>query len=211
MNLVLIGPQGSGKGTIAKKISNDFHWPHISVGDLFRDGARDGDEEAIYAKENFIDKGMLVPDEITVKILKNRISKNDCKNGFILDGFPRSLDQGKSLEKIAKVDFVLLIDIPYSTAIERILTRKVCSSCGEIYNTSSYKFATCKKCGSPLYQRDDDKLESIKRRLEVYDKQTAPLIDFYSDKLHKVDGTGSPEDTYEVVKTLLEKEAKVEQ
>ena len=210
MNLILMGPQGSGKGTLAKNIIKDFNIPHISIGDLFRDGIKAKDKEALYAK-TFMDKGVLVPDEITLKILKNRLSKNDCKSGFILDGFPRSLDQGKSLEKIINIDKVILLDIPYSVAIERMLTRRVCSSCGEIYNTSSYKFATCQKCGSPLCQRDDDKLESIKHRLEVYEKQPAPLIDFYSDKLYKVNSLGSPAETYEVVKTFLKNGGKVEQ
>lgn len=210
MNLIVMGPQGSGKGTLAKVLSKEFNWPHISVGDLFRDGIQNGDKEALFAK-TFIDKGVLVPDEVTIKILKNRVDNKDCQNGLILDGFPRSVDQGKSLEKIINIDAVILIDVPRSIAIERMLTRRICSSCGEIYNTSSYKSATCQKCGSPLCQRDDDKLESIKRRLEVYERQTAPLIDFYSEKLYKVDGTGSPEDTYKAVKTFLENGGKVEQ
>ena len=202
MKIVLLGPQGSGKGTLAKMIVKEFDVPHISVGDLFRDYISRKEEIGLYAK-TFMDRGELVPDEVTVKMLGDRLGKNDCKNGFILDGFPRTIAQGKSLEKIVDIDGVILLDLPYSTAVERLVTRRVCSSCGEIYNIRSYDKNVCQKCGAPLYQRDDDKLEAIKNRLEVYDRELTPLINFYSGKLHRFDGSGSPDEVYAKVKTFL--------
>ena len=203
MKIVLLGPQGSGKGTLAKQIARDYKLPHISLGDLFRESISRKEEMGLYAK-TFMDRGVLVPDEVTVKLLKDRLSKADCKNGFILDAFPRSLDQGKALEKVVDIDGVIILDLPYSVAVERLVTRRVCSSCGEIYNIRSYPDSTCKKCGAPLYQRDDDKLEAIKNRLEVYDRELTPLINFYSGKLHRFDGSGSPDEVYAKVKLFLD-------
>ena len=204
MRIVLLGPQGSGKGTLAKQIVRDYKLPHISVGDLFRDYISRGEKIGLYAK-TFMDKGMLVPDEVTVKMLADRLSKTDCKNGFILDGFPRTIDQGKALKKIVDIDGVILLDLPYSTAVERLISRRVCKDCGEIYNTHRYSKNTCQKCGAPLVQRDDDKPDAIRNRLEVYDREVTPLINFYSDKLHRFDGSGSPDEVYAKVKTFLDK------
>lgn len=203
MNLILLGAPGAGKGTLAKKIVKDYHIPQVSTGDILRENIKNETPVGKLAKE-FIDKGQLVPDEVVIELLKNRLSQDDCKKGFILDGFPRTITQGKSLENIANIDGVILIDLPFNIIEERIVTRRVCSSCGEIYSTSSYDKNDCKKCGAPLYQRDDDKLETVRNRLEVYDRQTAPLINFYSDRVYRLDGSGSPEDVYARAKTFLD-------
>lgn len=203
MNIILLGAPGSGKGTQAKLIVKDFGIPQISTGDLLRENINNKTQIGLLAKQ-YIEKGQLVPDEIVIDILKERLKKADCKKGFILDGFPRTVVQGKSLEEFAVIDGVILIDLPFNVIEDRIVTRRVCSSCGEIYSTSSYDKDVCKKCGSPLYQRSDDKLETVRSRLEVYDRQTTPLINFYSDRVFKVDGVGSPEQVYARVKTFLE-------
>lgn len=202
MKIILLGAPGSGKGTLAKFIVRDFDIPQISTGDLLRDNIKRQTETGLLAK-SYIDKGMLVPDEVVINLLKERLKNQDCKKGFILDGFPRTIAQGKSLEDLAVIDGVILIDLPFKIIEERVVSRRVCTSCGEIYNTASYDKNVCKKCGSPLYQRDDDKLETVRNRLEVYDRQTAPLINFYSDRVYKLDGNGSPEEVYARVKTFL--------
>ena len=153
--------------------------------------------------KQYIDKGELVPDSVTVKMLEERIQKDDCKNGVIFDGFPRTIEQAKMLDKIAKVDAVIDLDVPFDIIRRRCLGRRVCSKCGEIYNTSTYSKNTCEKCGSPLFQRDDDNLETVNNRLEVYKKMTAPLINFYADRLFTVDGSQTPKTVFESVKNFL--------
>lgn len=204
MKLILLGAPGSGKGTLAKKIVEEFGIIQISTGDIFRENIKNKTDIGLLAK-SYIDKGQLVPDEVVIKLVEERLKQKDCSNGFILDGFPRTIAQGKSLEKIAKIDGVILIDLPFNIIEDRIVTRRVCSSCGEIYNTTSYEKNACKKCGAPLYQRDDDKLETVRNRLEVYDREVTPLINFYSGKLFKLDGVGSPDEVYERVKPFLRK------
>jgi len=203
MNIILLGAPFSGKGTVARKIVDDFGLIQISTGDLFRENIKNGTEVGLLAK-TYMDKGELVPDSVTISMLKERISREDCKNGFILDGFPRSIPQAQELEKIAKIDAVIALDVPFDEIRRRCLGRRVCSKCGEIYNTSTYSESTCAKCGSPLFQRDDDNLETLNNRLEVYEKMTAPLINFYADRLNVVDGSVSPEATHMSVKKLLE-------
>ncbi len=202
MNLILLGAPGSGKGTLAKNIQAEFGLIQISTGDLLRQ-AMSVESEISDKLKSYMSKGELVPDELVLEILQERISQDDCKYGFILDGFPRTVPQAEALKNIAVIDGVILIDLPFDVIEQRIAGRRICTSCGEIYNTSSYDKLSCKKCGAPLYQRDDDKLETVKVRLEVYEKSTAPLIDFYSDKLYKVNASGSPEDTYKAAKTFL--------
>ncbi len=202
MNIIIMGAQFSGKGTLARKIVADFGFAHVSTGDLFRENIKNGTEVGLLAKK-YIDAGQLVPDSVTISMLKQRISQDDCQKGVILDGFPRNLQQGKTLEKLMKIDAVILIDVTFDEVRRRCLGRRTCSKCGEIYNTSSYSKDTCKLCGSPLFQRDDDTLEAINRRLEVYQEMTTPLIDFYKDKLFVVDGNTSPEATYAPVKEFL--------
>ena len=202
MNLIMLGAPGSGKGTMAKLIAKDFALPHISTGDIFRENIKNQTEIGKQAKA-IIDRGELVPDEITIKIVENRLKEDDCKDGFILDGFPRNLTQAKALENFAKIDRVILLDVPNEEIERRMSGRRTCKDCGEIYNTETYDKTTCAKCGGELYQRDDDKLETVRNRLEVYEKQTAPLIDFYQDKIFRAEGKDTPQETYEPVKIEL--------
>lgn len=202
MNIILLGAPFSGKGTLAKQLEKNFGLKQLSTGDLLRENIANKAPVGLKAKK-FMDKGSLVPDEIVVEMISQRIKQKDCKRGVILDGFPRTVSQAKSLEKIAKIDTVILLDVSKKTLLSRVSGRRVCSGCGEIYNTNSYKKLSCSKCGAPLYQRDDDKLETVEHRLEVYESQTAPLIDFYAEKLCKVSGEKSPEDTYCAVKKHL--------
>ena len=202
MNLIMLGAPGSGKGTMAKLIAKDFELPHISTGDIFRENIKNQTEIGKQAKA-IMDKGELVPDEITIKIEENRLKEDVCKDGFILDGFPRNLIQARALEKFAKIDRVILLDVPNEEIERRIAGRRACRDCGEIYNTETYDKTTCAKCGRELYQRDDDKLETVRNRLEVYEKQTAPLIDFYQDKIFRAEGKDTPQETYEPVKIEL--------
>ena len=195
MNIILLGAPGSGKGTLAKNIVNGFKIPQISTGDILRANIQFGTLLGKKAKA-YMDRGELVPDELVIDILKQRLEEKDCSKGFILDGFPRTINQAKALEKIAKIDNVILVELPFEVIESRVVNRRICTACGEIFDISVYGSDTCNKCGAPLYQRDDDKLETVRNRPEVYEKQTAPLINFYSDKLHKVNSLGSPEDTY---------------
>lgn len=202
MNIILLGAPFSGKGTLARLLKNEFNMAHISTGDLFRENIKNGTEVGLLAKE-YIDKGQLVPDSVTIEMLKQRILLDDCQEGFILDGFPRTIAQAEELENIADIGAVINLDVPFDTIRRRCLGRRVCSKCGEIYNTASYDKPTCKLCTSPLYQRDDDNLETVNHRLEVYEKQTAPLINFYADRLFVVKGGETPEETYKPVKNFL--------
>ena len=204
MNIILLGAPGSGKGTLAKSITKDFNIPQISTGDLFRAIVKENNPLARQIKE-IMASGALVPDELTVELVKKRIAQEDCKNGFILDGFPRTVAQGEALEKLTHIDSVILVDLPFDKIIERLSSRRTCSSCGEIYNIQTHSSNICDKCQGELIQRDDDKPQTIKRRLEVYENSTAPLIDFYSERLFKVSSDASPEDTYRPVKAFLEK------
>lgn len=205
MKLILLGPQGSGKGTLAKSISKEFDLPHISTGDIFRASIAKREPLGVLA-EKYINQGMLVPLDLTLKILKDRISQPDCQKGFVLDGFPRSMDQAKALSDITDIDAVIHVDLPIEQCIARLQARRQCSVCGDIDSTLYPGYTgNCRKCGAKLFQRDDDKPEAIKTRLEVYEKTTTPLINFYGDRLFTVSNTGSPEETYKSVKTFLKK------
>ena len=204
MRIILLGAPGSGKGTLAKKISRDFDIPQISTGDLFRAIVKESSPLAKKVK-SIMSSGGLVPDEITVELVKERISKSDCKKGFILDGFPRTIAQAEALEKISQIDSVILVELANEIIIDRLSSRRTCRSCGEIYSVQDNPENVCKKCSTPLIQRDDDKPETIKHRLEVYEANTSPLINFYSDRLFKVSSAGSPDQTYMPVKAFLEK------
>ncbi|MBQ8909164.1 MAG: adenylate kinase [Clostridia bacterium] len=203
MKIILLGAPGSGKGTLANQIIKDFDIPQISTGQLFRNAIKDRTELGIKI-ESTMASGSLVPDEITIAVLQERLKETDCKNGFILDGFPRNIAQAKALEDITKIDAIIFLDVDEQTVISRLSTRRTCPSCGGIYNTNSYAGSCCEKCGAKLIQRDDDKPESIKNRLEVYENMTSPLINFYGEKLFKVFAGGSPEETYRLVKTYLD-------
>ncbi len=184
MKLVFIGPPGVGKGTYASRLSKIYSIPHISTGDIFREEIKKETELGRKIK-NFVEKGELVPDDIVIETIKKRLSEKDCEKGFILDGFPRTLEQAKALDNIVNLDLVLNFVAPDDIIIERISGRRICSQCGAIYHI---KFnppkvpGVCDRCGSRLIQRKDDRPEVIKRRLEVYKKQFKPIIDYYKEK-----------------------------
>ena len=184
MNLIFLGPPGVGKGTIAKEISKEKGIPQISTGDLLRAAVKEGSQLGKKAKE-YMDTGKLVPDSLVIGLLKDRISKDDCKDGFILDGFPRTIPQAEALEGEVNIDKVLNFKASDKTVISRISGRRTCRKCNAIYHVKNIPpkvKGICDKCGGELFQRDDDKEETVKKRLDTYKQQTAPLIDFYKEK-----------------------------
>lgn len=197
MNLVLMGLPGAGKGTQAEKIVEKYGIPHISTGDMFRAAMKEGTELGLKAK-SFMDQGALVPDEVTIGIVKERLSKEDCQNGFLLDGFPRTVPQAEALESILvelgkKIDFVLNIDVDQSVLMERLTGRRICKSCGATYHLVFNPPAVagvCNRCGGEAYQRADDNAETVNNRLQVNIEQAKPLLDFYETKgyLRNIDG-----------------------
>ncbi len=206
MNIILLGAPGAGKGTQASKISDAYKLPHISTGDIFRENIKNETQIGLLAK-SFIDKGQLVPDEVTCKIVENRIEKDDCKNGYMLDGFPRTIAQAEALDKVAKIDLVINIDVDHSLLLDRLCGRRVCKDCGESYHISRLGDKTdCARCGGELYQRKDDNPETVQSRLDVYNAQTAPLIEYYTKKgiLFNVVGNTTPEDVFEKVSEKLD-------
>jgi adenylate kinase len=204
VKIILLGAPGAGKGSQAEKLKEALSIPHISTGDAFRTNIKNGTEIGVYAK-SFIDKGLLVPDEVTIKIVESRLKEADCKNGFLLDGFPRSIPQAEALGKITKIDYVLNVQVDLEVVLKRLTGRRTCSACGGIYHTSTHNGENCDKCGANLIVRDDDKEEAILKRLEVYNKTTQPLIDYYSQKgcLVDVNGNASVEDTFQEILSIL--------
>lgn len=205
MNIILLGAPGAGKGTQASKISKSFALPHISTGDIFRENIKNETPVGLLAK-SFIDKGQLVPDEVTCKIVEERISKTDCVDGFMLDGFPRTIKQAEMLDTVTTVDLVINIDVDFSLLLDRLCGRRVCKDCGESYHVSTLNGETkCARCGGELYQRKDDNPETVQSRLDVYKAQTAPLIDYYESKgvLFNVEGNATPDAVFvEISKKL---------
>ena len=182
--LVFLGPPGAGKGTCASRVSAKVGIPSISTGDLLRAAVKEGTELGMKAK-GYMDAGNLVPDGLVIDMLKERIAQPDCEKGFILDGFPRTLEQARALEGITPIDLVINMVVPEEIVVARLGTRITCRQCGEIYNTRTLppkQEGICDKCGGELYQRDDQKPEVIKKRLEVYRKETEPLIQYYREK-----------------------------
>ena len=191
MNLILLGAPGAGKGTQATKISDRYGLVHISTGDIFRANIKNGTKIGLLAK-SYTDKGELVPDEVTCEIVRDRLTWEDCKKGYLLDGFPRNLYQAEALDKFAKVDGVVNINIDFSLLMDRLCGRRVCKECGESYHVSTLNgVTTCTRCGGELYQRKDDNPETVGSRLNVYNGQTAPLIDYYTKKGIILNFTGS--------------------
>ena len=204
MNFIFLGPPGAGKGSLAVKVAEDYKIPHISTGDIFRDNIKRGTELGVKVKA-IIDSGALVSDDLTCELVKDRLSKDDCKNGFILDGFPRTIPQAEMFTSICPDVTVVNFQIADDVVIKRLSTRRVCKKCGANYNVLTLPPKTegvCDKCGGELYQRDDDKQESIKHRMEVYREQTEPLIDFYRKKgqLKDIDGAIQTADLLEKFK-----------
>lgn len=203
MIILMFGPQGCGKGTQAKILSESLNIPHISTGDLFRSLGGELKNKV----DEIINRGNLVPDELTLEILKERISREDCKRGFILDGFPRNLNQARELEKIISVDLAIEISIPDEESVKRISGRRICSSCKAGFNIVTFpkpiKENVCDFCGSNLETRKDDTPEFIQRRLEIYHRETEPVLEYYGDKIVRVDGTPSIEDISKRIKELI--------
>ena len=205
MNIILLGAPGAGKGTQASRISEKYGLVHISTGDIFRDNIKRGTEIGLLAK-SYTDKGQLVPDEVTCKIVEGRLKEDDCKNGYLLDGFPRNLFQAEELDKFSKVDAVINIDIDLSLLMDRLCGRRVCKSCGESYHVNFLNGkTTCEKCGGELYQRKDDNEETVGNRLKVYNEQTAPLIEYYKNKnvLINIDGVGTIDEVFSRIAAAL--------
>ena len=206
MNIILLGAPGAGKGTLASQIVERYNLPHISTGDIFRENIKNQTEIGLLAK-SYIDKGQLVPDEVTCKIVEDRISRADCKNGYMLDGFPRNTAQADALAKITNIDMVINIDVDFSLLMDRICGRRICKACGEGTHLKWLNGKTvCPKCGGELTQRKDDNPETVQSRLDVYESQTAPLIAYYTKKgvIFNVDGSGVPDETFEAVIAKLD-------
>ncbi|MDY3754876.1 MAG: adenylate kinase [Treponema sp.] len=194
MNFIFLGPPGAGKGTLAAKVAVEYGIPHISTGDIFRTAIKNQTPLGVKVKA-IIDSGALVSDDLTVELVKDRLSQADVANGFILDGFPRTIPQAEALEGIAKVDAVVNFDIADEGVVERLSGRRVCKGCGQNFHVTFLppaKENTCDACGTELYTRDDDQVEAISHRLVVYRQQTAPLIDFYRERDKIVDIDARP-------------------
>ncbi len=212
MKIIMLGAPGAGKGTQAKMIADKYQIPHISTGDIFRANIKNGTELGKEAK-SYMDKGLLVPDELTVKILLDRVANKDCENGYVLDGFPRTIPQATVLEEALaktgdKIDYAVNVDVPDENIIKRMSGRRACLKCGATYHIEHIppkKDGVCDVCGEALVLRDDDKEETVKNRLEVYHKQTQPLIDFYSERgvLKVVDGTVDMKDVFASIVAIL--------
>ncbi len=204
-NIILLGAPGAGKGTQAALIAKEYNVPHISTGDILRRNIKEGTPLGLKAK-SFIDAGALVPDEVVIGLVEDRLQQDDCKSGYILDGFPRTILQAEALDKVANIDMAIDINVPFEMIVERLGGRRVCV-CGETYHISTLDGSNvCKRCGKELFIRDDDKPETVKNRLRVYQDQTAPLIDYYNaqGKLVNIDAVGSIQDIFEDVKKVLE-------
>lgn len=212
MKIIMLGAPGAGKGTQAKKIAAKYGIPHISTGDIFRANIKGGTELGMKAK-TFMDQGMLVPDEITIGMLMDRIHEDDCKNGYVLDGFPRTIPQAESLTEALKgmgeaIDYAVNVDVPDENIVSRMGGRRACVACGATYHVefnAPKSEGVCDTCGEQLVLRDDDKPETVQKRLNVYHEQTQPLIDYYKNAgvLKEVDGTKNMEDVFQDIVSIL--------
>ncbi len=213
MKIIMLGAPGAGKGTQAKMIADKYGIAHVSTGDIFRANIKNGTELGMEAKK-YMDQGLLVPDELTVKILLDRVAKDDCKKGYVLDGFPRNIPQAQVLEKALeeigdKIDFAIDVDVPDENIVKRMGGRRACVSCGATYHLEYVPPKTegvCDECGQELILRDDDRPDTVQKRLSVYHEQTQPLIDFYAGKgvLKAVDGTKDMQEVFGAIAAILE-------
>ena len=212
MRIIMLGAPGAGKGTQAKKIAEKYGIPHISTGDIFRANIKNGTELGQKAK-GYMDQGLLVPDELVVDLVADRVKQGDCKNGYVLDGFPRTIPQAEALDHALaemgeKMDYAINVEVPDENIVNRMSGRRACVDCGATYHivyAPTKEDGVCDKCGGSLILRDDDKPETVKKRLGVYHDQTQPLIDYYTNAgiLKEVDGTIEIEDVFgEIVKIL---------
>ena len=212
MKIIMLGAPGAGKGTQAKKIAEKYHIPHISTGDIFRANIKNGTELGKKAK-TYMDQGLLVPDELTVDLVIDRVGQDDCKDGYILDGFPRTIPQAECLDAALekrgeKVDFAIDVEVPDENIVNRMSGRRACVGCGATYHIKynpTKVDGVCDACGEKLVLRDDDKPETVQKRLGVYHEQTQPLIDYYtkSGVLKEVDGTVDMEDVFQAIVEIL--------
>ena len=212
MKIIMLGAPGAGKGTQAKKIADKYQVPHISTGDIFRANIKNGTELGKAAKQ-YMDQGLLVPDELTVQLLLDRVANADCANGYVLDGFPRTIPQAEVLDKALtelgdKIDYAINVDVPDENIVKRMSGRRACLTCGATYHIEHVPpkaEGICDKCGQELVLRDDDKPETVMKRLNVYHAQTQPLIDFYTNMgiLKTVDGTVDMMDVFSAIVGIL--------
>ena len=212
MKIIMLGAPGAGKGTQAKQIASKYSIPHISTGDIFRANIKNGTELGKKAKE-YMDQGLLVPDELTCDLVMDRIQEDDCANGFVLDGFPRTIPQAEALTNALdeigqKMDFAIDVDVPDENIVNRMSGRRACLECGATYHIVAIppkQEGVCDNCGSKLVLRDDDKPETVQKRLDVYHEQTQPLIDYYNKAgiLKSVDGTQPMEKVFEDITKIL--------
>lgn len=212
MKIIMLGAPGAGKGTQAKRIADKWQIPHISTGDIFRANIKNGTELGTEAKK-YMDRGALVPDELTVKILLDRVAQEDCKDGYVLDGFPRTIPQAEVLDEALtklgeSIDYAVNVDVPDENIVNRMSGRRACVSCGATYHVvfaPTKEEGICDRCGKELILRDDDRPETVKKRLSVYHEQTQPLIDYYAGKniLRTVDGTKDMEEVFKDITAIL--------
>ncbi len=212
MKIIMLGAPGAGKGTQADKICAKYDIPHISTGDIFRANIKNNTELGQKAK-SFMDQGLLVPDELVVDLVVDRVKADDCKNGYVLDGFPRTIPQAEALDAALeangeKVDYAINVEVPDENIINRMSGRRACLTCGATYHVvyiPTKVEGICDKCGAQLVLRDDDKPETVKKRLDVYHEQTQPLIDYYTGKnvLHEVDGTKDMAEVFDAIVKVL--------
>lgn len=212
MKIIMLGAPGAGKGTQAKQIADKYSIPHISTGDIFRANIKEGTELGKKAK-TYMDQGLLVPDELVVELVADRIQQADCKNGFVLDGFPRTIPQAEALDAALekmnqKMDYAVDVNVPDENIIKRMSGRRACLNCGATYHIVSIptkEEGICDRCGNPVVLRDDDKPETVKKRLEVYHEQTQPLIDYYKKQniLKTVDGVQPMEEVFASIVEIL--------
>ena len=212
--IVLLGAPGVGKGTQAEKLAKELSIPHISTGDMFREAVARGTEMGMKAKE-YMDRGELVPDDVVIGVVKERLSQPDCANGFILDGFPRTVAQAEALERVMEelgknIEYAISIDVGEDEIVRRLSGRRTCEACGKVYHViynPPKQEGVCDACGGTLYQRDDDREETIRNRLRVYNEKTAPLIDFYARRgvLKSIDGSKPVDEVTADIRALLDK------
>ena len=207
MKVIILGMPGSGKGTQAKQIVAKYAIPQISTGDMLREIAKQ-DSELGKKVKSLIDNGILVPDDVTFEVLKKRLEGDDCRNGFLLDGYPRNINQAELLDKITKIDFIIYLKVSDETVVKRISSRRTCRNCGAIFNLITNppkQDDICDLCGGELYQREDDREDAVRKRLDVYHNETEPMVDYYREKgiLHEVDGEQASEKLFEDIVKIL--------